>query len=131
MRGFVAGRSATAQAHVLVVEDERVVRELVVEQLESLGHSATGVPTPARAVELFEKRGAEFDLVVTDLVMPGMSGWELTKHLRERRADLPVVLMSGYTDGTLTASDLVGPTAFLEKPFTLDALAAKIQTVTP
>jgi FixJ family two-component response regulator len=59
-----------------------------------------------------------------------MSGWELRIRLRERSPDLPVVLMSGYTDGAVSTSDVVGPTAFLEKPFTLAALAAKVESVT-
>jgi CheY-like chemotaxis protein len=128
--GVAARSTAPLNQRVLVVEDERVVRELVIEQLESLGHIVTGAPTPALAVKLFEERGAEFDLVVTDVVMPGMNGWDLTKRLREDRADLPIVLMSGYTDGALATADLVGPTAFLAKPFTLDALAKKMQEVT-
>jgi two-component system, cell cycle sensor histidine kinase and response regulator CckA len=124
-----AGNTTGVSHQVLLVEDERAVRDLVVQQLESLGHIVSAAPTPARALELFEDCGAEFDLVVTDVVMPGMSGWELAKLLREHRADLPVVLMSGYTDGAVDTSDVVGPTAFLQKPFTIEALAAKVQTV--
>jgi signal transduction histidine kinase/ActR/RegA family two-component response regulator len=116
---------------VLLVEDEPAVRDLVVQQLERLGHIVTATPTPAQAVALFESREGDFDLVVTDVVMPRMSGWELVERLREHRADLPVVLISGYAGGAVGTSDVVGPTAFLEKPFTLEALAAKVKAVTP
>ena len=126
----VAGSTILSSQNVLLVEDESYVRDLVVQQLESLGHVVTASPTPTRALAIFDGREAEFDLVVTDVVMPRMSGWELAKRLREHRADLPVVLMSGYTDGAVSPADVVGPTAFLAKPFTLEALAEKLEAVT-
>jgi signal transduction histidine kinase/CheY-like chemotaxis protein len=126
----VPAADQTSESHrVLLVEDERAVRELVAEQLEALGHEVVAVPTPARACEIFEHRGDDFDLVVTDVVMPGIDGWQLANCLREQRPDLPVLLMSGYTNGAVGNVDLTGSTAFLQKPFTIVALAAKVEAV--
>ena len=114
---------------VLLVEDERAVRELLVEQLKALGHQVVAAPTPARACEIFEGHAADFDVMVTDVVMPGIDGWHLTKRLRAERPDLPVVLISGYTAGAVDPLDVGGSTAFLQKPFGIDALAENIQAV--
>jgi signal transduction histidine kinase/ActR/RegA family two-component response regulator len=114
---------------VLLVEDERAVRELLVEQLKALGHHVVAAPTPARACEIFEGHAADFDVMVTDVVMPGIDGWHLTKRLRAERPDLPVVLISGYTAGAVDPLDVGGSTAFLQKPFGIDALAENIQAV--
>jgi CheY-like chemotaxis protein len=114
---------------VLLVEDERAVRELLVEQLKALGHHVVAAPTPARACEIFEGHAGDFDVMVTDVVMPGIDGWHLTKRLRAERPDLPVVLISGYTAGAVDPLDVGGSTAFLQKPFGIDALAENIQAV--
>jgi signal transduction histidine kinase/ActR/RegA family two-component response regulator len=109
---------------VLLVEDEREVRQLVVQQLESQGHAVVAAPTPVRALELFEP--GEFDLMITDVVMPRMNGWELAQHVRTQQGNLPVLLMSGYTDGAVDLRGASASTAFLQKPFTRDALEAKM-----
>jgi signal transduction histidine kinase/CheY-like chemotaxis protein len=114
---------------ILLVEDERAVRELLVVQLESLGHSVVDAATPARACELYEPSADDFDVVVTDVVMPGMDGWRLTTLLRALNPDLPVVLMSGYTDGAVDMLEVGGATAFMQKPFDIDELAENIRAV--
>jgi CheY-like chemotaxis protein len=114
---------------VLLVEDEREVRQLVVQQLESHGHSVVAVPTPMQALELFEP--GEFDVLITDVVMARMNGWELAQRVRTQQDDLPVLLMSGYTGGAVDLRGASASTAFLQKPFTRDALEAKmLQVVT-
>jgi CheY-like chemotaxis protein len=122
--GAPAAASTSSSLRVLLVEDVRAVRELLVIQLEALGHHVAAADTPARAQEIFEDQGDDFDLV-----MPGIDGWQLVQRLRERRPDLPVVLMSGYTDGAVDAFDVGGSTAFLQKPFGMDALEQKMQAV--
>jgi signal transduction histidine kinase/CheY-like chemotaxis protein len=124
-----AGDGTPTSQRVLLVEDERAVRELLVEQLQAMGHHVVAAPTPARACEIYEQSPEDFDLVVTDVVMPGMDGWALTTRLRAERPNLPVVLISGYTDGAVDPRDLSGATAFLMKPFGMDALAENIQAV--
>ena len=124
-----AGHGTPTSQRVLLVEDERAVRELLVEQLQAMGHQVVAAPTPARACEIYEQNPEDFDLVITDVVMPGMDGWALTTRLRAERPSLPVVLISGYTDGAVDPCDLSGATAFLMKPFGMDALAENIQAV--
>jgi signal transduction histidine kinase/CheY-like chemotaxis protein len=119
----------TSSLRVLLVEDGRVVRELVERQLESLGHHVVTAPTSAQALELFGERAGYFDLLITDVLMPGIDGWQLANQLRELRSDLPVVLISGFTDGVVRTFDTAAPTAFLQKPFTIEDLAAKMQLV--
>jgi signal transduction histidine kinase/ActR/RegA family two-component response regulator len=114
---------------ILLVEDERAVRELLAAQLEDLGHDVVAAPTPARACEIYEPHPYDFDVVVTDVVMPGIDGWHLAKRLRAERPDLPVVLISGYTNGAFDALDVDGSTAFLQKPFSIGALDENIQAV--
>jgi signal transduction histidine kinase/ActR/RegA family two-component response regulator len=126
-------RATRAGAHetlrILLVEDERAVRELLIVQLESLGHRVVAAPTPTRACELYEPSPDDFDVVVTDVVMPEMDGWHLTTRLRAVNPDLPVVLMSGYTDGAVDMLEVDGATAFLQKPFGIDELAENIRAV--
>jgi signal transduction histidine kinase/ActR/RegA family two-component response regulator len=114
---------------ILLVEDERAVRELLIVQLESLGHRVVAAATPIRACELYEPCPDDFDVVVTDVVMPEMDGWQLTTRLRAVNPDVPVVLMSGYTDGAVDMLEVGGATAFLQKPFGIDELAENIRAV--
>ncbi len=102
---------------ILVVDDEPVVRELAVEILRRSGHHPQGVPTARLALELLEQE--QFDLVLSDVVMPEMTGVELLYELRRRRHELPVVLMTGGSmepERTTKAVEL-GAAGLLYKPF--------------
>jgi PAS domain S-box-containing protein len=108
---------AVGMERVLVVEDRAVVRQLARDVLEASGFE---VSVAAGGAEALERIGAEaaFDALVTDVVMPEMSGAELAQRLRAMRPDLPVVFMSGYTDDVLGSDELSLPaTAFVRKPF--------------
>jgi two-component system, cell cycle sensor histidine kinase and response regulator CckA len=111
---------------VLLVEDERVVRELVGEVLERRGYEVTAAASPADALALCDT-GVPFDVVVTDVVMPGMNGRELVESLRRLTNDLRVVYVSGYADDVLPADSLRDGERFLQKPFQLDALIATVR----
>jgi PAS domain S-box-containing protein len=102
---------------VLVVEDRQVVRELTRDVLESAGFDVIAVAGGREALD--EVAASQpFDLLLTDVVMPEMSGPELAVKLRAKRPDLPVLYMSGYTDDVLSAHELAqDATAFLRKPF--------------
>jgi CheY-like chemotaxis protein len=77
-----------------------------------------------------ERHQGEIHMVITDVVMPGMSGRELAKRLLESRADIKVLYLSGYTeDAILHQGALDSGTAFLQKPFTLQALSRKVREV--
>ena len=102
---------------VLVVEDRDVVRDLTRDVLEASGFDVVAVAGGREALEEVAA-GEPFDLLLTDVVMPEMSGPELAVKLRAKRPNLPVLYMSGYTDDVLSAHELSqDATAFLRKPF--------------
>jgi two-component system cell cycle sensor histidine kinase/response regulator CckA len=102
---------------VLVVEDRDVVRDLARDVLEASGFVVVAVPGGREALEVV-KAGEPFDLLLTDVVMPEMSGPELAVKLRAQHPRLPVLYMSGYTDDVLSTHELSqAATAFLRKPF--------------
>jgi CheY-like chemotaxis protein len=81
-------------------------------------------------LDLFEARRQEIDLLMTDVVMPDLSGRELARALRSRDPSLKVLFHSGYTDDTVVRwGVLQAEVAFLKKPFTLEALARKLREV--
>jgi putative two-component system response regulator len=103
-------------SRVLVIDDESVIRMLVVEILESAGYDVTSAESAERALALLEK--ADFDLVVSDVVMPGLSGLELLEAVQARRASLPVVLVTGAgTYDTLSQALTRGAAGLVTKPF--------------
>ena len=109
---------------VLVVEDADAVRVLTGRILYAAGYQVVSVESGATALERLDT----CDVLVTDVVMPGMSGVELVVQARERRPELPVIFVSGYTgDATIAGSD--DPmTAFLAKPFDGDDLLRAVRT---
>ena len=106
-------------SRILVVDDEPAVRDLTVEILRRSGYRPHGVASARHALEALQ--GESFDLVVSDVVMPEMTGVELLYELRERRHELPVVLMTGGSqEPERTAGALAGATGLLHKPFSHD-----------
>jgi two-component system cell cycle sensor histidine kinase/response regulator CckA len=114
---------------VLVVEDAEGLRELTKRVLERQGYTVLVAGNADEAVRLFEA-GATVDVLLTDVVMPGASGPELTKRLKIKRPELKVVYMSGYTQDAIVQHGVLNPgIAFLHKPFTSDALGRKLREV--
>jgi PAS domain S-box-containing protein len=114
---------------ILVVEDEQVVRSLVLRILEAYGYRVYQAPTGVAALEFLSKPGTEVDLVVSDIVMPRMSGRELGEKLKERFPGLPILFMSGYSGNEIKQRGLIEDGApFLQKPITPDALAIAVRT---
>jgi PAS domain S-box-containing protein len=108
---------AVGAERVLLAEDRDVVRDLARDVLEASGFDVVAVPGGREALEE-AATGEPFDLLLTDVVMPEMSGPELAMKLRVRQPGLPVLYMSGYTDDVLSAHELAqDATAFLRKPF--------------
>lgn len=119
---------ASSAAHVLLVEDEESVRTVVARLLKRLGYR---VSTAADAEETFQllDDGNEFDLVLTDIIMPGLSGTSMAEILRERHPDLPFLFMSGYTSRESGVNPQHPPEPYLAKPFTIQELAEKVREV--
>jgi len=112
-------------SRILVIDDEEIVRNLVMEILETAGHAVTGAESAERALRRLDE--AEFDLVVSDVVMPGLSGLELLELVRERSASLPVVLVTGAgTYDTLSQALTRGAAGLVTKPFAHADLQAAV-----
>jgi CheY-like chemotaxis protein len=108
---------------VLLVEDEEAVRRLVSAVLESQGYHVIAAPDGEEALTLAKRPELEFDLLLTDVVMPRLSGPELATRMRAARPDIKVVFMSGYAGETiLQRGGLAEDAPFLAKPFTGDEL---------
>jgi PAS domain S-box-containing protein len=116
---------------ILLVEDDVPVRMLLEKMLSDLGYTVTSAGSGLEVFTLLGERGAlDVDLVVTDVVMPGMSGRELGDRLLSLRSELKVLFVSGYTeDVAVRGRPDASHVAFLEKPFTLRELASKIRAV--
>jgi PAS domain S-box-containing protein len=112
---------------VLLVEDEPPVRELAVRVLESCGYEVLAAGDGLDALRISEQRDGPIHLLLSDVVLPHMSGKELAEQLKAARPEVRVMYMSGYTDqaiaqhGVLTSGD-----AFLPKPFTIEELTWKV-----
>ena len=114
---------------MLLVEDEPALREVVRMMLERAGYRVVEAATPEEAINQFS--GMEsVDLLLADVVMPGMSGFDLFQRLVERRPSLRVLFMSGYT-GYARLDPIVADkgAALLEKPFSGATLARKVREV--
>jgi PAS domain S-box-containing protein len=124
------GRIHTGCGQVLLVDDEEIIRTLGSRMLERLGYRVVTAAGGLEAEETLAKRGGEIDLVILDLVMPGMNGAQTFTRLRKLRPDLPVLLASGY-DLEDQAEELIGRGAvgFIKKPFTLQQLSAGLRQV--
>ncbi len=119
---------STGSETILLVEDEASVRRLAREFLEISGYTVLEAGNGADAIQLAEQHDSTIHLMVTDVVMPGMSGWELARSMRDRRADMKVIYMSGYTDKAVDQNGGFDPgTVFLQKPFPLSTLAEKVR----
>jgi PAS domain S-box-containing protein len=115
---------------VLLVEDEESVRELVRETLITRGYKVLEAENGESGLRVAEAHGDGIDILITDVVMPGMGGRELAKKLLQVRPNLGVLFLSGYTEDTILHQGALNPgTAFLQKPFTLQNLARKVREV--
>jgi CheY-like chemotaxis protein len=115
---------------VLLVEDQPEVRELAREILEASGYRVLEAHDPAHAVRIAESEPEPVHLLVTDVVMPVMSGRELAERLKVLRPGTKVLYMSGYTDDAVVRHGVVERgVAFLQKPFTPDVLVRTVRTV--
>jgi DNA-binding response OmpR family regulator len=111
---------------VLVVDDEPGVRDIVARSLQRGGFRPMEAANGGEALALVEREGPP-ELVVTDLMMPGIGGAELARQLRARWPALPIIFMSGYSAETLDLRNLAGFEAgVLEKPFTPGDLVARV-----
>jgi PAS domain S-box-containing protein len=121
-------RSAKGSETILLVDDEDGVRKLVFAVLKSNGYDVMEAANGVSALAAYEKNGHKVDMVLTDVVMPQMNGFDLGKQLKERTPGVKILYMSGYRDNAIGGGG-DAPRAFLHKPFTPDVLLAKVREV--
>jgi nitrogen-specific signal transduction histidine kinase/ActR/RegA family two-component response regulator len=115
---------------VLLVEDEPTLRTLTARVLRDLGYTVLEAAHGAQAIELVLAQTQPLQLLLTDIVMPGMRGNQLAEQLVDRLPNLKVLFMSGYAGSALDVQDWLGArAAFLQKPFSSDLLARKLREV--
>jgi len=112
---------------ILLCEDEPGIRKLVHAMLAKHGYRVLEAPSPEEALDLARQNGP-IHLLLTDVIMPRMNGFDLARTLREERPDTRVLYMSGYTDNRVGATwELGSDTPFVQKPFTATVLAQKVR----
>ena len=120
----------TGTETILLVEDEPNVRELTRAALADRGYSVMATDTPEGAERVCERNSSDIHLLLTDVVMPGISGRELAKRLTSRYPKMRVLFMSGYSFNIIAHGGMLEDgVAFLQKPFTPSALADKVREV--
>jgi two-component system cell cycle sensor histidine kinase/response regulator CckA len=126
----LAPESVHGRETILVVEDEAPLRELAADFLRGCGYHVLEAGNGADALDLVLNLSGHLDLLVTDVVMPGMSGRALAERLAERAADTKVLYLSGYTDEAIHRHGVLEPgVALLQKPFRLADLARRVREI--
>jgi len=115
---------------VLVVDDEPAVLLVVAKVMRRMGYTVLEAPSAEEALQLVSGREDEVDVLVTDVVMPGMNGWELSQALRARHPQLGVLLMSGYTEDEMVLRGVrTDEVNFLAKPFSVSDLRERVEKI--
>ena len=115
---------------VLLAEDEAPVRAVARQVLERQGYKVLEAPSAEAALDLAQRYSGPIHLLLTDVVMPGLSGHDLAERLATLRPETRVIYMSGYTDDAITRHGMLEPgLAYVQKPFTPDVIARKVREV--
>src|SRR5690606_5877412 len=113
-------------ARILLAEDDDNLRPFLARSLENAGHEVLAFSDGDEALPALH--AAEFDILISDLVMPGMNGIELARHAREKAPDLPVIFITGFSAVALEALKTVdGVSKVLSKPFHLNSLVEAVR----
>jgi signal transduction histidine kinase/CheY-like chemotaxis protein len=115
---------------ILLVEDNEELREAAESILETKGFRVYSSPNGKEALNLIDEKGLDIDLLIVDVVMPGMSGKEVAERVREKRGDVKVLFISGYTDDVILRKGITYKGGnFLQKPFSAGDLILKVKEV--
>jgi PAS domain S-box-containing protein len=118
------------QERILLVDDEPALVQLGTRVLERLGYQVKAFGSSLDALAAARTRPDDFDLVVSDLALPGMSGLDLVEQLRKLRPDVPVIVVSGYVDSAMQERiSAIGVQTVLLKPYTIESLGAAIEQI--
>ncbi|WP_250035671.1 hybrid sensor histidine kinase/response regulator [Paractinoplanes maris] len=125
-------RPSAGSGRVLVVEDEDGVRDIVCRILRRAGYEVHAAADPAEALRMVHQERLHMDVLLTDVIMPGMSGTQLAAELRRTNPALPVLFMSGYTSGPAPGGqELPADAPLLHKPFQTENLLSALHAVLP
>jgi two-component system cell cycle sensor histidine kinase/response regulator CckA len=125
-----SGKAILDHRTVLLVEDERTLRKLTRKMLAEMGLTVLEAESGFQAIEIARRIEEPIDLLLTDVVMPGMSGWALAETLASLRPEMRVLYMSGYPDGVVARNGLTeAGITILHKPFTREELTRRVEDV--
>lgn len=123
-----AEKEASGSGTVLLVEDDPLVREMSLQMLEEMGYQVIETLSPEEAIEICGRNEVRIDLILTDVVMPRMSGKEMVAVIERERPEIKVLFMSGYTSDLVAQRGVIEEgTHFIQKPFDMNSLAEKIR----
>jgi PAS domain S-box-containing protein len=125
-RREVATAAAGGSERILIVEDSEPLRKLVTRQLEAAGYRVTGAASSSQAIALVAEAAERFDLLLSDVELPGMSGPDLARILAQSTPGLRVLLMSGYSEQVMAGRELTA-LPFLQKPFSAATLVERVR----
>jgi len=126
----VLPKSRRGSETILLVEDEQGVRDAIFEFLEGQGYTVLQAHNSRVAIEIAQEHGNRIHLLITDIIMPEMSGQELAKQLRANRPEMSVLFISGYTDREIRGGTTIDANVdFLQKPFAFDVLGRKLRDI--
>lgn len=119
-----------AEKHILVVEDERHLAMGIKFNLENEGYRVTTVASGVQALRFLDEQEPEVDLIILDIMLPGMSGYAVCEALRQRGSDVPILILSARTLAEdRTRGFDVGANQYLTKPFDLDELLSRVRNL--
>jgi two-component system, cell cycle sensor histidine kinase and response regulator CckA len=125
-----AGIPLTGSETILLVEDDEAVRAVAERALLRFGYQVLSAPRGEDALRIVDEHDGIIDLLLTDIMMPGMNGVEVAASVAKMRPGIQVFFMSGYADQDLVRQGLLEPgTHFLQKPFTPQELAGRIRGI--
>lgn len=122
--------SGMVSGTILVVEDDSSVREMLISMLESLGYTVHGASKAEEAISMLSSAVEKPDLILTDVVLPGISGREMADRIAVIRPGIPLIFMSGYASDMIASKGVLEEgTHFLQKPFDMNTLKTKLRAV--
>jgi len=124
------GSSHTGRPTVFVIDDEEIIRTMATDMLTDSGYEVISARDGEEALELFRESAHKIDIVLLDMIMPGLGGSEIFDLLRQINPDVKVIFSSGFSAEELPHGLLQqGTTDFIEKPYRIDELLAKISSM--
>lgn len=129
-KGEAVEVEVSASKHIMVIEDDEALREVFNKVLSDLGYKVTVAANGKEAISLVRDRNVRPDIIITDVLMPGMSGKEVVDQITKIHSCKKVIYMSGYTDNVIAHHGILDRgIIFLQKPFTIKELVSKIEGV--